>query len=119
MESRFQWEYRVVKDEFQIFFPEGDYDIDTLIDWYKIIPTKGKELAYYGDNVDLLKRHFEHFTAFEIKTKCTNDFHSNKVLTIWCVAIYNWEMELVGFAAQEYMKDKPEAKKIRYFGELM
>ena len=119
MESRSDWQFKVVKDEFFLYFPEGDYDIDTLVDWYRTIPTRPDTVAYYGDNINLLKQHFEKFAAFsEIRTKSTNDFHSNPVLYVWCMAIYNWEMELVGFAAQELINDESANKKIRYFGEL-
>lgn len=114
-----EWEYFIVKDEFQIYFPEGPYTIDRLVDWYKIIPTKPEKISYYGDNTELLKQHFTIFTEFgDVKTKIGNDMHSNHFLTIWCMAIYDLEEELVGFAAQEFLDDKPGEKKIRYFGEL-
>ena len=47
-----------------------------------------------------------------------NDMHSNHFLTVWCLAIYNSEHELVGFSAQEYIEGKPADKKILYFNEL-
>ena len=114
-----EWEYYIVKDEFLLYFPEGDYDIHLLVDWYKTIPTHPEKIAYYGDNTDLLKRHFEKFSTFtEVHTKVTNDFHSNLVLYVWCIAIYNLRGELVGFSAQEFIEGKPANKKICYFGEL-
>ena len=114
-----EYQYFIVKDEFQIYFPEGDYDIGLLAEWYKVIPTHPTDYKYYGDNVDLLKRHFEKFSDFSgVKTKMNNDMHSNSFLTVWCTAIYNAERELVGFAAQEYVHDKPEERKILYFNEL-
>lgn len=114
-----EYEYFIVKDEFQIYFPEGDYDIGLLAEWYKIIPTNPTDYKYYGDNIDLLKRHFEKFTNFSgVKSKMNNDMHSNNFLTIWCLTIYNAERELVGFAAQEYLQKGPGEKKILYFGEL-
>lgn len=114
-----EWEYFIVKDEFQFYFPEGDYDINLLAEWYKIIPTRGEKIGYYGDNIDLLKRHFQKFSDFgDVKIKMTNDFHSNPILTVWCLAVYNMEQELVGFAAQEFVQGKPAAKKIVYFSEL-
>ena len=119
MEAYSQWEYKVVKDEFVLYFPEGDYDIHTLADWYKTIPTLSEVLAYYGDNTKLLKEHFSKFVNFdEINTKWTNDFRSNPILYVWCLAIYNSQMELVGFAAQEIKDGFKGEKKILYFGEL-
>ena len=113
------WEYFIVKDEFQLYFPEGDYDINLLTEWYQVIPTKAEKISYYGDNIKILKEHFEKFVNFgDIKTKMINDMHTNNFLTIWCLAIYNTEQELVGFAAQEFVQGKPAEKKIRYFDEL-
>ena len=114
-----EYQYFIVKDEFQIYFPEGDYDINLLVDWYKTIPTHPTDYKYYGDNTDLLKRHFEKFMNFSgVKTKMNNDMNANSFLTVWCIAIYDAERELKGFAAQEFIGDKPGEKKIRYFGEL-
>lgn len=114
-----EWEYYIAKDEFQIYFPEGDYDINSLIEWYRTIPTQPEKISYYGDNTQILKRHFENFVDFKgIKTKFNNDMYSNSFLTVWCLAIYNTEEELVGFAAQEYIEDKPQQRKISYFGNL-
>ena len=111
-----EWEYFIVKDEFQLYFPEGDYNINLLAEWYKIIPTRGEKIGYYGDNIDLLKRHFKKFSDFgDVKTKMNNDMHSNNFLTVWCLAIYNSEHELVGFSAQEYIEGKPAEKKIQYY----
>lgn len=119
MEYYAEWDYVVVKDEFQIFFPEGNYDINSLAEWYRVIPTKSEKIAYYGDNIELLKEHFSKFTEFGgVKTKFNNDMHSNQFLTVWCLAIYNSECELVGFSAQEFIEGKPADKKIKYFGEL-
>lgn len=113
------WDFVIMKDEFQLFFPDGDYDIYTLAAWYKTIPTKPEKIAFYGDNENLLKRHFEEFREYSnIKSKITNDLHSNKILNVWCLAIYNSESELVGFAAQEYINGFAADKKILYFGEL-
>lgn len=120
MEAYTEWEYYIVKDEYFLYFPEGNYDIHSLVDWYKTIPTHPNKIAYYGDNIELLKRHFEKFSTFtEVHTKSTNDFHSNPVLYVWCMAIYNSERDLVGFAAQEFVEGKPADKKIKYFGELI
>ena len=114
-----QWEYSIVKDEFQISFPEGDYDINLLAEWYQVIPTKSENFSYYGDNTKILKEHFSKFTEFgDVKTKLNNDMHANHFLTIWCLAIYNAECELVGFSAQEFIEGKSANKKIKYFGEL-
>lgn len=114
-----EWEYTIVKDEFQLYFPEGDYDINLLAEWYKVIPTKGEKIAYYGDNTKILKQHFENFLDFSgVKTKSNNDMHSNSFLTVWCLAIYNAQQELTGFAAQEFIEGKPAQKKILYFNEL-
>ena len=114
-----QWEYFIAKEEFQLYFPEGDYDIDLLLEWYKVIPTKTESFAYYGDNTKILKDHFSKFTEFsDVKTKLNNDMHSNSFLTIWCMSIYNSEYELVGFSAQEFIEGKPADKKIKYFGDL-
>jgi len=114
------YEYFIVKDEFQIFFPEGDYDINTLSEWYQINPTKPTDYKYYGDNQDLLKNHFTRFSGTpDVKTKMNNDMHSNPFLTIWCIAIYNADQELVGFAAQEYTNGKPAERKIKYYQELV
>lgn len=119
MEAFSEWEYYIGKDEFQLYFPEGNYNIQTLADWYKVIPTQSEKIAFYGDNVDLLKRHFEKFThSSNIKTKMNNDMESNSFLTVWCLTIYNAERELVGFAAQEYLQKGPGEKKILYFDEL-
>ena len=113
------WEYFIAKDEFQINFPEGDYDIGVLVDWYRVIPTKSENFSYYGDNIEILKDHFSKFTEFgDVKTKMNNDMHSNHFLTVWCLVIYNSEHELVGFSAQEYIEGKPADKKILYFNEL-
>ena len=114
-----EWEYFVGKDVFQFYFPNGDYDIYTLAEWYRVIPTQPEKISYYGDNIPLLKQHFENFAMFDsVKTKVGNDLHSNTFLTVWCMAIYNTESELVGFAAQEYINGKAADKKILYFGEL-
>ena len=119
MEGYTEWEYYIAKANFHIFFPDGDYNIQTLVDWYKVIPTKAEKISYYGDNIELLKGHFEKFSMFDIvKTKISNDTHSNKFLNIWCTAIYNSDMELVAFAAQEFIEGKSADKKIKYFGEL-
>lgn len=119
MEGMSEWEYYIAKDEFTLPFPEGDYDINLLVEWYRVIPTKPQKISYYGDNTKILKDHFSRFTDFgDVKTKLNNDMHSNHFLTIWCMAIYNMERELVGFAAQEYIGDKPAEKKICYFDEL-
>ena len=119
MEAYSQWEYKVVKDEFSLYFPEGDYDINVLADWYKTIPTHPEVLTYYGDNEELLKQHFEKFSMFsEVRSKITNDLHSNSILYVWCLAIYNSQMELVGFAAQEIKDSCKGEKKILYFKEL-
>ena len=114
-----EYQYFIVKDEFQIYFPEGDFDIGLLAEWYRVIPTHPTDYKFYGDNTDLLKRHFQKFSAFsEVKTKMNNDMHSNPFLTVWCMAIYNTEKELVGFAAQEFVEGKPAEKKIQYYIEL-
>lgn len=120
MFSMSEWEYYIVKDEFQIYFPEGEYTIDELAEWYRIIPTEGEKISYYGDNIDLLKRHFTNFVNFGgVKTKLSNDMHSNKFLVVLCMVIYNVEQEMVGFAAQEFIEGNPADKKIKYFGELI
>ena len=114
-----EWEYKVVKDEFFLYFPEGDYNIGTLLEWYKVVPTNPNTIAYYGDNVELLKRHFERFSQFDdVHTKNGNDFHSNPLLYVHCMAVYNSESELVGFAAQEYIEGKAADKKFLYLNEL-
>lgn len=119
MEAYSEWEYKVVKDSFLLYFPEGEYDIHTLAEWYKTIPTHPEPIAYYGDRVDLLKQHFSKYINFnEINTKWTNDYSSNPVLYVWCLAIYNVEGELVGFAAEENDNRSKGEKKILYFGEL-
>ena len=119
MVSFSEWEYFIAKDKFQLYFPEGDYDIDLLIEWYKVIPTKLEKISYYGDNTKILKDHFSKFTDFgDVKTKKDNDTHANSFLTVWCMTIYNSEMELLGFSAQEFIQGKPAEKKIRYFKEL-
>lgn len=119
MEFYSEWEYVIVKDEFQIFFPEGDYDIKLLAEWYKIIPTKSEKISYYGDNIQMIKHHFTNFVKYgNTKTKLVNDMHSNEFLNVWCMAIYNSESELVGFAAQEYTDKGPAEKKFVYFNEL-
>ena len=115
-----EYEYFIAKDEFQVYFPEGgNYNIEMLAEWYRVIPTHPTDCKYYGDNVDLLKRHFEKFSEFSgVKTKMNNDMHSNSFLTVWCLAIYNAEQELVGFAAQEWLDGKPGETKIEYYNEL-
>lgn len=114
-----EYEYFIVKDEFQIYFPEKDFDINLLAEWYRVIPTHPTDYKYYGDNINLLKDHFTRFCGTpDVKTKMNNDMHSNSFLTVWCIAIYNAEQELVGFAAQEFFDNKPQEKKIRYYGEL-
>lgn len=119
MDCYTEWEYVVAKDDFHIYFPEGDYDIVTLAEWYKIIPTNSEKIGYYGDNETLLKQHFEKFSKFEeVWTKSTNDFHSNSILYVHCMVIYNSENDLVGFAAQELIEGKPADKKILYFNKL-
>lgn len=119
MEYYSEWNYVVVKDEFQIFFPEGDYDINSLAEWYRVIPTKSEKIAYYGDNIELLKRHFDNFVnCSNTKTKLVNDTHSNEFLNVWCMAIYDSECSLVAFAAQEYSSKGATGKKILYFNEL-
>lgn len=119
MEYYAEWDYVVVKDEFQVFFPEGDYDINSLAEWYKVIPTKSEKIAYYGDNIELLKRHFDNFVNYSnTKTKLVNDMHSNEFLNVWCMAIYDSECNLVAFAAQEYSAKGATEKKILYFNEL-
>lgn len=119
MEGFSEWVYSIVKDEYFLYFPEGDYDINLLADWYKTIPTHSEKIAYYGDNTKILKEHFSKFVEFgDVKTKINNDMHANQFLTVWCLAIYNTECELVGFSAQEFIEGKPVDKKIKYFGEL-
>ena len=124
MEGYTEWEYYIAKDLFHLYFPEGEYNIYTLAEWYKVIPTKAEKIAYYGDRVDLLKQHFEQLvTCSDIKTKITNDIHSNAILNIWCLTIYNVEGELVGFAAQEVEEYLTKGsikgeKKIIFFNEL-
>ena len=114
-----EWQYTIVKDEFSLYFPEGDYDIETLANWYRIVPTKGEEIAYYGNDVELVKRHFEKFsTSNDVHSKVINDVHSNPVLYIWCMAIYDKEGTMVGFAAQQYLNDSPAFKKFLYFNEF-
>ena len=114
-----QWEYKIVKDEFQVYFPEDDFSVPLLKEWYEIIPTKGEVIAYYGDNTWKLKQHFERFCGTpDVKTKINNDMYSNKFLTIWCLAIYDSQNNLVGFAAQEIEEGKPTKKKIYYYNEL-
>lgn len=119
MEFYTDWDYYIATDEFQLYFPEGDYDITTLLEWYRTIPTHPKKISYYGDNEELLKRHFEKFVSFgDVHSKLTNDYHSNSILKIFCITIYNSEGDLVGFAAQEYINGFPANKKISYFREL-
>lgn len=119
MEFYSQWDYYIASDEFQVYFPEGDYTIADLVDWYKTIPTHPKKISYYGDNIELLKRHFEKFVSFsDVHSKLTNDHHSNSILKVFCLAIYNLEGDLLGFAAQEYRNGFPADKKISYFREL-
>ena len=119
MESFSEWDFKVVKDEFSLYFPEGEYDIHSLAEWYRTIPTHPENIAYYGDNINLLKQHFTKFANFEaINSKWTNDIHSNPILYVWCLAIYDSERNLVGFAAQEIKDGFKGEKKILYFDEL-
>ena len=115
-----EWEYYIAKDKIKIFFPEGDYDINVLAEWYKVIPTNPEKISYYGDNIELVKRHFEKFSAYSnnVYTRITNDTHSNKYLDVWCMAIYNAQQELVGFSAQEHKEIGLGNRKIVYFNEL-
>ena len=120
MEYGSKWEFYIAKDEFQLYFPEGEYTIQKLAKWYNVIPTSPEKISYYGLNdKELLKQHFSNFCNFgDIKTKLNNDRHSNNFLMIWCMAIYNMESEVVGFAAQEYSDKGPGEKKILYFNDL-
>lgn len=119
MNKSTNWDYVIAEDEFQVFFPEGDYNIDSILEWYKIIPTTPRIFSYYGGNIDLLKRHFELFSNFsDVRTKVTNDFHSNTILSIWCMTIYDKQGILVGFAAQEYLDGFAASKKILYLNDL-
>lgn len=119
MQKYSEWQYTIVKDEFSLYFPEGDYDIKTLADWYRIVPTKGEEIAYYNDNIELVKQHFEKFsTSNDVNTKVMNDLHSNSILYVRCMAIYDKEGTMVGFAAQQYLNGSPAFKKFLYFNEF-
>jgi len=120
MIGRTDWDYFIVKDNFQIFFPEGNYDVRLLAEWYRIIPTKAEKIAYYGDNTEMVKDHLHRFMVHgDVKTRMGNDMHSSPFLNVWCMAIYNYEMELVGFAAQEYSESNGAGEKqIVFFEEL-
>lgn len=107
------YDYYIAEDNFNIYFPEDTdvYDIDILKEWYEVIPTEPKIIGYYGDNIEILKQHFERFMQNgNIKTKVGNDIHGNKVLNVKVYVIYKAE-KLVGFAAQEWNREK----KILYF----
>ena len=114
------YDYCIAQDSFTIFFPEdGDFDIQLLFEWYKIIPTEPKRIAYYGDNIDLLKRHFDKFIlSNNIKTRLTNGFHSEQCLNVSVMTIYNSMGDLQGFAAQEWINDWGAEIKILYLDEL-
>lgn len=110
------WDYVIAQDSFQIYFPEGDYDINLLLEWYNVIPTKPEKISYYGDNIELVKQHFQKFTdnMGEVRTKLTNDYHSNNILKVYCLVLLNTRGEVVGFAAQEFCKGFAANKKILY-----
>lgn len=119
MQNYPEWKYTIVKDEFSLYFPEGDYNIESLMKWYKIIPTNGEKIAYYDNDIELLKQHFEKFlTSDDIHTRVINDLHSNPILYIRCMTIYDTQDNLMGFAAQENKDGFKSEKKILYFGEL-
>ena len=119
MENYPEYQYYIVKDEFQIYFPKEDYTIDELLYWYKITPTQPKKISYYGKHDEsLMKEHFKQFAFLDVKSKISNDLHSNQFLTVWCIAIYNDMGILEGFSAQEIKNSFPAEKKISYLMTL-
>lgn len=111
------WDYVIAQDSFQIYFPEGDYDINLLSEWYNVIPTNPEKISYYGANIELVKQHFQKFTdnMGEVRTKLTNDHHSNNILKVYCLVLLNAYGKVIGFAAQEFYKGFAANKKILYF----
>ena len=114
------FDYYIAQDSFTIFFPEDeDFDIQLLLEWYKTIPTEPKEIAYYGDNTNLLKEHFNKFVlSGNIKTRRSNDLHAEQCLVVNVMTIYNSTGDLQGFAAQEWINGWGTEKKILYLDEL-
>ena len=98
-----EYDYYIAQDSFDLYFPEGDYDVELLYDWYNIIPTTPKIISYYGDNIELLKRQFEKFSSNGlVKTRKNNDLHAEEMLNIHVLCIYDKENNLQGFAAQQW-----------------
>lgn len=115
-----EYDYYIAKDSFTIYFPEDNYDVNLLWDWYTIMPTEPQAVAYYGDNIELVKRHFEQFTNFDdIKTRMGNNLHAEPFLTVNVFVIYNYQGELQGFAAQEWMSGFGADRKFLYCREFI
>ena len=114
------FDYYIAQDSFTIFFPEDeDFDIQLLLEWYQTIPTEPKPIAYYGDNIDLVKRHFDKFIiSNNIKTKMTNGFHAEQCLNVNVMTIYNSTGDLQAFAAQEWINGWGAEIKTLYLDEL-
>jgi len=117
-----EYDYYIAEDSFIIYFPDDDYTILDLWDWYSILPTKPQPINYYGDNIQLIKEHFQHFVdCNNIKTRKTNDLHAESYLTVNVFVIYDRQNEVQGFAAQEWLEGFAAEKKILYlnkeFGE--
>ena len=114
------YDYSIAQDSFTIFFPEDeDFDIQLLLEWYKIIPTEPKKIAYYGDNINLLKQHFNKFIlSGNIKTRKSNDLHAEQCLVVNVLTIYSDYGDLRGFAAQEWINGWGKEIKTLYLDEL-
>ena len=114
------YDYSIAQDSFTIFFPEDeDFDIQLLLEWYKIIPTEPKKIAYYGDNINLLKQHFNKFIlSGNIKTRKSNDLLAEQCLIVNVLTIYSDYGDLRGFAAQEWINGWGKEIKTLYLDEL-
>lgn len=115
IKEKAQWEYAIVMDSFDINFPEGDYDIDLLEEWYSIIPTEPKLIGHYGDNTKIIEEHFQNFSRGLVKTKMGNDMHSDKILHMQVLVLYDRDFGICGFAAQEWENGFGSEVKIKYY----
>ena len=115
IKNKAECEYYIAVDSFDINFPEGDYTIDDLKEWYEVIPTEPKVIGYYGDNIDLMVKHFQNFSGSLVKTRMGNDMHSDKILHVQVLVIYTMNNHLQGFAVQEWVNGFGSEVKIEYY----
>lgn len=113
------YNYYIVQDNFSILFPEQDYTVEELYEWYKVIPTNPKVIGYYGVDEQLIKRHFEKMLiSDEVKTRKSNTLHAEDNLNVNVLVVYNRNGKCVGFAAQEWRGNWGKEKKAIYLNEF-